>query len=253
MNPIAVQADGLTVSYGSITALDVVDVSIPVGTTTAIIGPNGSGKSTFLRAAAGLVAPLRGRIEVPARRAPGAVALVLQSTELDPALPLTVGEAVRMARYPRLGLARRFGARDRDAVEGAIDRLELDALTGRQLGDLSGGQRQRVLVAQGLAQQSELLLMDEPLTGLDLASRERIWSIVAAERSAGRTVIVSTHDLGDARRCDLVMLVATTLVAFGPPDEVLSPSVLRAAYGARLIEVEEGSMLLDDPHHGHEH
>jgi ABC-type Mn2+/Zn2+ transport system ATPase subunit len=178
---------------------------------------------------------------------------VLQSTDLHGGLPLSVREAIRMGRYQRLGLARRFRQADRDAVEEAIERLELAHLAGRQLGELSGGQRQRVLVAQGLAQQSSLLLLDEPLTGLDLASRERIWSIVEGERSAGRTVVVSTHDLGDARRCDLVMLVATRLIAFGTPDEVLDPAVLREAYGTRLIEVDDGSVLLDDPHHQHDH
>ena len=253
MNPPAIEAVGLTVSYGSVIALDRVDASMPEATATAIIGPNGSGKSTFLRAAAGLAVPLRGSIRVPARKAPGGVSLVLQTTDLDAGLPLSVREAVRMGRYRRLGLARRFGHADRDAVEEAIERLELAHLAGRQLGELSGGQRQRVLVAQGLAQQSALLLLDEPLTGLDLASRERIWSIVEDERSAGRTVVVSTHDLGDARRCDLVMLVATRLIAFGPPEEVLAPAVLRKAYGSRLIEVDDGSVLLDDPHHQHEH
>jgi manganese transport system ATP-binding protein len=158
-----------------------------------------------------------------------------------------------MARYPRLGLAGRFRRADRLAVESAVERLEVGDLMRRQLGELSGGQRQRVLVAQGLAQEADLLLLDEPLTGLDLASRERILTIIDDERAAGRTVVVSTHDLGDARRCDLVLLIATRLVAFGPPDVALDPSTLREAYGSRLIRVDEGSVLLDDPHHHHHH
>lgn len=156
-----------------------------------------------------------------------------------------------MARYPRRGIARRFGRADRLAVEDAIERLELGPLVRRQLGELSGGQRQRVLVAQGLAQEADLLLLDEPLTGLDIASRERILSIIDDERSTGRTVVLSTHDLSDARRCDLVMLIATRLVAFGPPGEALDPSALRTAYGSRLAHVDERTFLLDDPHHDH--
>ena len=102
-----------------------------------------------------------------------------------------------------------------------------------------------------LVQDPKLLLLDEPLTGLDLPSRERILATIDDAPAAGRTVLVSTHDLADARRCDLVMLVATRLVAFGPPDVVLEASVLREAYGSRLVEVGEGSVLLDDPHHDH--
>jgi manganese transport system ATP-binding protein len=154
-----------------------------------------------------------------------------------------------MARYPRLGVAGRFRRSDRLAVESAIERLELTDLVRRQLGELSGGQRQRVLVAQGLAQEADLLLLDEPLTGLDIASQDRILSIIDDERAGGHTVLVSTHDLGDARRCDLVMLIATRLVAFGPPEIALDPSALGEAYGARLIRVDDGSVLLDDPHH----
>lgn len=247
----ALRADGLTVTYGPLVALDSLTAEVPAGTTAAVIGPNGSGKSTLLRAAAGLLSPVRGSLEVPARKAEGGVSLVLQATELDAGLPMSVHEAVNMARYQRLGLTGRFRRADRLAVEAAIERLELTSLVRRQVGELSGGQRQRVHVAQGLAQEAELLLLDEPLTGLDIASRDRILSIVDDERAAGRTVIMSTHDLGDARHCDLVMLIATRLIAFGPPEVALDRSVLQEAYGSRLIRLDEGSMLLDDPHHHH--
>ena len=245
----ALVAQGLTITYGSLRALDDVTVTVPAGTTTAVIGPNGSGKSTFLRVAAGLIPLARGTVAVPARQALGGVSLVLQSTDLDASLPLTVAEAVRMARYRRVGIARRMGPADRLAIESAIERLELTSLTGRQLGELSGGQRQRVLVAQGLAQEADLLLLDEPFTGLDVASRHRILEVVAAERAAGRTVIMSTHDLDDARRCDLVMLVATRLIGFGAPHVALTPSALREAYGGRLVRLDDHALLLDDPHH----
>src|SRR5690606_19133964 len=115
--------------------------------------------------------------------------------------------------------------------------------------DLSGGQRQRVLVAQGLAQGAELLLLDEPVNGLDTASRARILEVIAQERSAGRTVVLTTHDLADARRADHVVLLAGRVVAQGPPEEVLVPDVLRSAYGGRLLVVGDGRIHLDDPHH----
>jgi ABC-type Mn2+/Zn2+ transport system ATPase subunit len=174
---------------------------------------------------------------------------VLQTTEVQPTLPLTVREAVCMARYAARGPFRRFRPADRAAVREALERMEVADLAGRQIHELSGGQRQRVLVAQGLAQRAELLLLDEPVTGLDVVSRDLIFRAVAGERSAGRTVVLSTHDLADAGRADLVMLLANRLVAFGPPGEALADAPLRVAYGARVLGMPAGAMVIDDPHH----
>src|SRR5688500_12497869 len=193
-------ATDLLLAYGSRAALSDATFSFPAGRTVALIGPNGSGKSTLLRALAGLLEPRSGRLEVPARQRRGAVALVLQTTDVDHALPVTVRETVTMARYATRGVFGRLHAADRAAVHAALERMEVADLAGRQLHELSGGQRQRVLVAQGLAQQGELLLLDEPVTGLDVVSRELILAAVKAEQADGRTVVVSTHDLDDARR-----------------------------------------------------
>ena len=149
------------------------------------------------------------------------IAYVLQSTTVNEALPVTVREVVAMGRYASLGMVRRFGAADRTAVETAMDQAEVSDLATRQLAELSGGQRQRVFVAQGLAQDRDLLLLDEPLTGLDLVSMEIILGVVSRERAAGRTVIMTTHDLGDASQADHVILLAGRVVAEGPPGEVL--------------------------------
>src|SRR5690606_301511 len=127
---------------------------------------------------------------------------------VDRSLPITVSETVTMARYARRGAFGRFDRRDRALVADALERLDVAALAGRQLHELSGGQRQRVLVAQGLVQEADLLLLDEPVTGLDVVSQQRIVDAVAGELAAGRTVLSSTHDLDDARRADLVMLLA---------------------------------------------
>jgi len=245
----ALHADDLVLAYGTRPALIGATFAVPAGRSVALVGPNGSGKSTLLRAAAGLVAPRAGRLLVPARDRRGAVALVLQTTDVDRTLPITVRETVRMARYATRGALRRLGPGDHAAVDRALARMHVDDLAGRQLHELSGGQRQRVLVAQGLAQEAELLLLDEPVTGLDVVSRELILAVVGEERAAGRTVVVSTHDLDDARRCDLVMLLANRIVAFGPPDEVLVDEALAAAYGGRAIRLPGGALVLDDPHH----
>ncbi|HEX6567839.1 MAG TPA: zinc ABC transporter ATP-binding protein AztA [Acidimicrobiales bacterium] len=247
----------LALHYDDVVVARDLSIEVPDGQVSVLIGPNGSGKSTLLRALAGLAEPRSGRLDVPARQRRGAVALVLQTTEVDRTLPVTVRETVTMARYATRGPFGRLRAGDRAAVRRALERMDVADLAGRQLHELSGGQRQRVLVAQGLAQEAELLLLDEPVTGLDVVSRGLILDAVAAERSAGRTVVVSTHDLDDARRADLVMLLANRVVAFGPPDEVLTDGPLCAAYGGRVLRVPDGVIVMDDPHHDrradHEH
>jgi manganese transport system ATP-binding protein len=253
MQPAAVTARDLTLAHGTRVALADASFVVPAGVTVALIGPNGSGKSSLLRAIAGLLAPRSGSLEVPAARRRGGVSLVLQTTEIDRSLPLTVGEAVAMARYPHRGVLGRMTRADRDAVDHALARLEIADLRRRQLTELSGGQRQRVLVAQGLAQEADLVLLDEPVTALDAVSHTLIDSAIDAERAAGRTVITSTHDLADARRADLVLLLAGRVVAAGAPDEVLTEVGLADAYGGRLVAMGDNILLLDDPHHHHGH
>lgn len=249
----AATATDLTLAHGSRVALADATFTLPEGRSVALIGPNGSGKSSLLRAMAGLLAPRSGTLEVPAARRRGGVSLVLQTTEVDRSLPLTVAEAVTMARYPHRGVLGRLTKEDRAAVDHALERLEVADLRRRQLSELSGGQRQRVLVAQGLAQEADLVLLDEPVTALDAVSHTLIDAAIDAERDAGRTVVTSTHDLADARRADLVLLLAGRVVAAGPPDEVLTEVGLGDAYGGRLVAMGENILLLDDPHHHHDH
>jgi len=237
---------GLDVQYDGETALSDVEFELPVGRSLAVIGPNGSGKSTLLGALAGTIATHAGEIDI----AGAAPALVLQSTDVDRSLPITVRDTVSLARYASLGLFRRFAAPDRAAVDRAMERLSIADLENRQLHELSGGQRQRVLVAQGLAQETQLLLLDEPVTGLDLVSRAVILDLIDEEVDAGRSVIVTTHDLGDARRCDHVLLLDTRPIAFGSPAEALTESHLKQTFGGRVMRVGN-ELFLDDPHHHH--
>ena len=237
--------DDVTVTYGERAALAGATLSVPAGVTVAVIGPNGSGKSTLLGVIAGLVPAARGRVDVDRT----ALAFVLQSTDVDRSLPITVIEAVRMARYPHRGMFGRFRREDHEAVATAMRRTAVDDLAGRQFHELSGGQRQRVLVAQGLAQQSALLLLDEPVTSLDIVSRDVILEVVQEERGAGRTVIMTTHSLEEAAACDVVVLLAGRMVAAGRPDEVLTEANLHDAFGGRVLRLDSGQLLLDDPHH----
>jgi iron complex transport system ATP-binding protein len=247
----AIRARDVVLAHGRRVALAGATFEVPAGATVALIGPNGSGKTTLLRALAGLAQPQSGSLEVPASHARGGLAFVLQTTDVERTLPVTVRETVTMARYAIRGPFGRLRAVDRAAVRRALERMDVVELAGRQLHELSGGQRQRVLVAQGLAQQADVLLLDEPVTGLDVLSRELIFRAVAAERDAGRTVVLSTHDLDDARRADLVLLLANRVVAVGRPGDVLSDGPLHEAYGGRVLRVPEGVIVMDDPHHAH--
>ena len=252
---VAVRIEGLDVSYGRIAALRGVDLTLSRGVSVAVIGPNGSGKSTLLATISGLVRPTRGRVTVctgSGRRPSQAVAHVLQSTVANEAVPLTVLETVRMGCYGLRGVLGPLTAADRTAVQNAIDRLRIDDLRHRQLNELSGGQRQRVYVAQGLVQRAEVLLLDEPITGLDLLTQETITEVVDEERDLGRTVVLTTHDVGTARHADLAVLLATRLVAVGAPSEALTPEHLAEAYGGHVHTLPDGTIVLDEPHH-HDH
>lgn len=164
---------------------------------------------------------------------------------------MTVAETVRLGTYAELGLLRRPTARTRERIREAVERLAIGDLLDRQLPELSGGQRQRVLIAQGLVQDADVLLLDEPVAGLDVTSQRIILDVIEAERDRGRTVITTTHDIGSAARADLVVLVATDVIAFGTPDEVLTPEHLSRAFGGHLHMLPDGTLVLDDPaHHG---
>ena len=247
----SITLEGVTVHRGGRLALDAVSTSFPAGSSTALVGPNGSGKTTLLEVLAGLLAPATGQVRVPASR----VALVTQAHE-HRWLPLTVAEVVRMGRFDGSPLPRRLRPADRAAIAEAVERLEVGNLLDRQVGELSGGQRQRALVAQALARQAPLLLLDEPITGLDLVSQERILGVVDAETAAGHTVVVTTHNLDEARHCGRVLVLDRRLVAEGTPDEVLTPAVLREAYGDRVLGDHAGHdhahdlLVVDDHGHG---
>ena len=245
----AAVAEELVLAHGSHVVLDGATFTMPGAAVTALIGPNGAGKTTLLHALAGLLPTRSGRLEVPAGSRPGGVAYVLQATEVGSHLPLSVRECVTIGRYATVGPVRRLRAEDHDAVDRAIEAVGLTDLGRRPLHQLSGGQRQRAFVAQGLAQGADLLLLDEPVTGLDLLSRQHILDAVDAERAAGRAVVVSTHDLGDASQADHLLLLAGRVVASGPPDEVLTDDHLAEAYGGHLLRLGDRTLILDDHAH----
>lgn len=239
--------------YGTRIALGSSSFTIPAGSVTALIGPNGSGKTTLLNGIAGLVTPSSGavRIERTANGRSLRISYVLQDTKINQTLPVTVREVVAMGRYAGKGMLRPFTRRDRRKIANMMERTGITHLGRRHLSRLSGGQRRRVLLAQGLVQDHDILLLDEPVTGLDMVSIQAIRDMLRAEAERGCTVVLTTHDLADAWEADQVVLLAGRVVTSGPPRAVLQSAFLAEAYGAALLNVDGTHLLLDDPHHDH--
>jgi len=250
----SIEVIDLTVAYEGKIALRSLNHRFTEGTSTAIMGANGSGKTTLLNAIAGLLSPAGGKVNILQPE----IGYVMQHDSAG-WMPITAGEVIEMGRYRRAGLMGRLHAVDRAAIAGAADRLDIGDLTNLQFHDLSGGQQQRVRVARALAGDPRVLLLDEPITGLDPASQQLILDVIADETDHGTIVIVTTHHLDEARHCDTVMLLATELVAVGTPDQVLVPKNLKRAFGNRILGDHEGHdhphemLILDDHGHGHDH
>ncbi|WP_034388303.1 metal ABC transporter ATP-binding protein [Deinococcus sp. YIM 77859] len=224
--------ENLTVRYGTHTALENATVQFAPSTLSAVIGPNGAGKSTLLKTVVGLTPPTAGRITFgEGGNARENVAYVPQQQTLDWAFPVTVWDVAMMGRTGRLGWLRWPGRTDRERVAEALRQTGVYELRGRHIGALSGGQRQRVLLARMLARDARILLLDEPLTGVDAATQEQLMALLRAQADAGRAVVMVTHDLEQARRwCDHLVLVNRRVIADGTPQEVYTPHNIEATF-----------------------
>jgi ABC-type Mn2+/Zn2+ transport system ATPase subunit len=233
----AIALEDVVVRYGETLALDGATFHAQSGRLTAIIGPNGAGKSTALHAIMGSARVASGAVRIhgaAARERLDRVIFVPQRGELDADFPISVAEVVMQGRYRSLGWWRRPSAEDRDRVADAMERMGVTALAQRQIGELSGGQRQRVLLARALAQDGDVVLLDEPFAGVDVQSEERIFGVLRAMRDAGRAVVVVHHDLLSVRtEFDDVVLLRQRVIAAGTAADVMVPAALDAAYGAR--------------------
>ena len=222
----AVQIDDLTVRFGSFTALHRVTCDFHPGTATAVMGVNGSGKTTFLESIAGLQPITSGVI----RGIPDTVAYVRQCLP-NVWMPITVREVIAMGCYRKRGMLGRLRSSDRRAILETAERLSVEQLMNCSFSLLSGGQRQRVRIAQALVAHPSLLMLDEPITGLDMPSQACIFEVIEECVCNGLTVIVATHHLNEARHCNRVLLMANRLVGEGSPDEMLAPEKLSSVFG----------------------
>jgi manganese/iron transport system ATP-binding protein len=241
----------VTVRYDGNPALADVSFRLASGERVAVVGPNGAGKSTLFKVIAGVLSPTAGEVRVAGHRPGGhiCIAYVPQRSEVDWTFPVTVADVVMMGRAGKIGLLRRPGRRDWEHVRQCLAVVGMAELAGRQIGELSGGQQQRMFIARALAQEAELMLMDEPLAGLDIPAQEDVFRAVSELRRRGVTVMVATHDLSlAAERFDRVMLLNSRLVGMGQPGDVFTPERLQAAYGGhlRLVQTDDGVMVLSD-------
>src|SRR5215510_13403229 len=239
----------ITVRYNGYAALEDITFHLHEGERVAVVGPNGAGKSTLFKVVSGVLPPSAGDVNIFGSRPRGhvCIAYIPQRSQVDWNFPVSVADVVMMGRSAKLGPLNWPHKRDWEVVHHALETVELSNLTSRQIGQLSGGQQQRMFIARALAQEAELMLMDEPLTGLDAPSQEGLLNLLDRLKKEKVTVMVATHDLDQAAsHFDRIMLLNHRLIAFGDPSEVLHTDNLLNAYGGRLKPVDGQNILSTD-------
>ena len=245
---VAVACEGVSLAYGARTVLRDVTFAVRRGERAAVLGPNGGGKTTLFRALTGELEPVAGRVI-----APGRCGVVPQTERSRLDFPVSALDVALMGAVSRLPWWRRPGRADRAAAHAALARVGLDAMADETFGDLSGGQRQRVLLARALVQDARVLLLDEPFSGLDTRSTDLVMGLLDDLAAEGRTLLIATHDVDQARAWDLVLCLNGAQVAFGPPGETLTLPTLERTYGGAIVELPGGGGHGVLPPHHHDH
>ncbi len=243
MTENALHVEELTVNYEKTPVLWDINFKIPQGTLVGIIGPNGAGKSTLLKALLGMLNPVSGTASFfgkSLQEMRGNIAYVPQRTSVDWDFPLTVKDVVLMGRYGHLGPFKWPKAQDKKMAQEALEKVGMLPFADRQIGALSGGQQQRVFIARALAQQADLYLMDEPFSGVDIATEKHLIELFQTLAKQGKTLVIVHHDLESVSRYfDWLLMLNTCLVAHGPVSEIFHQENLLRTYG-------RGSFLLDE-------
>jgi manganese/iron transport system ATP-binding protein/manganese/zinc/iron transport system ATP- binding protein len=227
--------------------LTAVTFAAEAGRRVGVLGPNGGGKTTLFRVLLGELAPHAGSFSLRAE-----VASVPQGDHARLDFPVSALDVALMGAYARTPWYRRVSRADRDAAHAALDRVGLADRADRRYGALSGGQRRRVMIARALVQNARVLLLDEPFAGVDATSEERILRVLDELAAEGRTLLIATHDVEQARTWDRVLCVHGCQIAFGSPDEVLGPATLQQTYGDELVLLDDGGRAVTVHHHAHD-
>ncbi len=253
---VSLCAEHLSVGYDGKAVVQDITLDLQSGRALALVGMNGSGKSTLLKTVVGLLAPLGGRVEVMGAapgKAPQRIAYLSQFHSSAFVLPLRAVDVVQMGRYTARGLLGRMTSEDADLVADAMKRMGIAKLAQQPVRALSGGQQQRVYLAQALARRADLLVLDEPTASLDAAGREFYLQALADELARGVAAVAATHDINEASRCDLVMLLAHRVIALGTPRETITPEALLETFGIVLMsQGEQGRLAIVPREHGHD-
>lgn len=247
----AIRLDDVSVRYDGNQALSDVSLTIQRGERAAVVGPNGAGKTSLMQVIVGTLRPSSGSVNIFGHTPGGhvCIAYLPQRSRIDWAFPVTVREVAMMGRIRKIGLLRWPSRIDWRIVDDALDRVGLAELHDRRIADLSGGEQQKVFLAQALAQEAEIVLLDEPFNGLDMPAQQSILEILDSLSRARVTAIIATHDLNlAAERFDRVLLLQRRLIAFGTPTEVFTRPNLVQAYGGQVhvLPNGEGLMILTD-------
>jgi manganese/iron transport system ATP-binding protein len=245
----ALSMENIRLEYNGNAVLQDVTVRIQTGELIAVVGPNGAGKTTLLKIVAGVLKPDRGKVDIFGHTPGGhvCIAYVPQRSQVDWNFPVTVAEVVMMGRIRKIGPFRWPGKKDWVFIRQALRQVGMTEYADRQIGELSGGQQQRVFLAQALAQEAEIILLDEPFTGLDISSQDTILAMLHELKETGVAILVSTHDLSLAgEHFDKVILINRRLISFGTPTEVFIRPHLLEAYGGHVHDLPEagGTLVL---------
>jgi ABC-type Mn2+/Zn2+ transport system ATPase subunit len=241
--PVIIDVRGLTVGYRGDPAIEDISFHIHVGERIAIIGQNGAGKSTLLKAIMGLLTPRAGVITI-ADEGRNRLGYVPQHEDVNWDFPVTVRDVVMMGCARQIGWLRWPRSEHHARVRLALERVGLAHLADRQVGELSGGQRRRVFIARALAQQADILILDEPFSGVDASAQAELMDVLDALNRDGLTILLSTHDLDLAfHRFDRVMALQRKLIAFGAAQEIYTPEMLARLYGRQILVWQNGQPL----------
>ena len=237
--PPAIWVENVVVELGDVRVLEEVTFSVNPGALVGVVGPNGGGKTTLFNVIVGLVQPIEGNVRIyqrPPKQARGVVAYVPQREKVNWRFPLTVWDVVMLGRDRKIGWLHRPGHRDREMVRLCLERVDMLERHSDLINELSGGERQRVFVARALAQEADILLLDEAFSGVDVGSQEGLVGVLRGLRDEGKTILMATHDLTNlARRFDDVLCLNRHVCAWGPPEKAFTPAVLEELYGAHGV------------------